>query len=61
MKIKMNDAFGFFLFTFSFYINHIFERIARGNRINFTIKTYLHFIYTYAQMIIIKVCHRNVF
>ena len=57
IKIKMNGAFC----TFSFYINHIFERIATVNRIDFTIKTYLHFIYTYAQMIIIKVCHGNVF
>ena len=61
IKIQMNDAFCFFLLTFSFYINRIFKRIARGNRIKFSIKIFLLYIYTYIQMIICIVCHRDVF
>ena len=50
-----------FFLTFSFSINRIFKRIARGNRIKFSIKNCLLFIYTYVKMIICIVCHRDVF
>ena len=54
IKIKMNNAFCFFLFTFAFYINRIFKLIAKGNHIKFSIKNWLLFIYTYVQILYVQ-------